>query len=50
MSQIVVARPNDRAQPLDRGDLYDDPLDYVLKQAGLGAVTGGAPSRARTAR
>jgi hypothetical protein len=41
MSQIVVARLNDRAQPLDRGELYEDPLDHVLKQAGLGAVTGG---------
>ena len=41
MSQIVVARLNDRAQPLDRGELYEDPLDHVLKRAGLGAVTGG---------
>lgn len=38
---IIIARLNDRAQPLDRGDLYEDPLDYVLREAGKGAVTGG---------
>ncbi len=37
----VIARLNDRAQPLDRGDLYEDPLDEILKQAGMGSVTGG---------
>ena len=38
---IVIARLNDRAQPLDRGELYEDPLDAVLQQHGLGRVTGG---------
>lgn len=38
---LVIARLNDRAQPLDRGALYEDPLDQVLKRANLGAVTGG---------
>jgi hypothetical protein len=38
---IVIARLNDRAQPLDRGELYEDPLDAVLREAGLGRVTGG---------
>jgi hypothetical protein len=38
---IVVARLNDRAQPLDRGDLYEDPLDDLLRDTGLGAATGG---------
>ena len=37
----VIARLNDRAQPLDRGDLYEDPLDEVLQRAGVGSVTGG---------
>lgn len=40
-SRIVIAHLNDRAQPLDRGELYEDPFDHVLKQASLGAVTGG---------
>lgn len=38
---IIIARLNDRAQPLDRGDLYEDPLDAVLKERGWGEVTGG---------
>lgn len=38
---IIIARLNDRAQPLDRGDLYEDPLDYVLQKSGKGTVTGG---------
>lgn len=38
---LVIARLNDRAQPLDRGELYEDPLDHLLKQANLGQVTGG---------
>ena len=38
---IVIAQLNDRAQPLDRGDLYEDPLDDFLQKAGKGAVTGG---------
>ena len=38
---LVVARLNDRAQPLDRGDLYEDPLHEHLQAVGLGEVTGG---------
>lgn len=38
---IVIAQLNDRAQPLDRGDLYEDPLDTVLQNAEKGRVTGG---------
>jgi hypothetical protein len=40
-SALVIARLNDRAQPLDRGELYEDPLDEVLKHHGAGSVTGG---------
>lgn len=38
---MIVAVLNARLQPLDRGDLFEDPLDYVLKQTGKGEVTGG---------
>jgi hypothetical protein len=38
---IVIARLNARLQPLDRGTLYEDPLDAALRRAELGAVTGG---------
>lgn len=38
---MVVARLYARAQPLDRGEFYEDPLDMELRQRGLGQVTGG---------
>ncbi|NIM92180.1 MAG: hypothetical protein GTO18_00485 [Anaerolineales bacterium] len=38
---IVIARLNDRAQPMDRGDIYEDPLDKILRDTGKGEVTGG---------
>lgn len=37
----VVARLNARVQPLDRGDLFEDPLDDLLQEAKLGSVSGG---------
>ena len=47
-SHIVIARLNDRAQPLDRGELYEDPLDAVLRQHGWGQVSGGGSQLAPT--
>jgi len=44
MNEILIARLNDRCQPLDRGDLYEDPLAEALEAAGLGEVTGGGSS------
>jgi hypothetical protein len=38
---LIVARLNDRAQPLDRGELYEDPLDAVLQKHRAGSITGG---------
>jgi hypothetical protein len=40
-SMLVVARLNDRAQPMDRGELYEDPLYEVLKKNRAGSITGG---------
>jgi hypothetical protein len=40
-SILVIAQLNDRAQPMDRGELYEDPLDEVLKKHRAGNVTGG---------
>ena len=37
----ITVQLNDRAQPLDRGDLYEDPLNALLLKSGLGEVTGG---------
>ena len=38
---MIIATLNARLQPLDRGDLYEDPLDHVLQESGKGKVTGG---------
>ncbi len=40
-SITILARLNDRAQPMDRGELYEDPLEKVLKRHRAGSVTGG---------
>ena len=37
----VVATITDNVGPIDRGAMYEDPLDAVLQPAGLGAVCGG---------
>jgi hypothetical protein len=39
--EIVIARLNARAQPIDRGEVFEDPLDGVLQAAGIGSITGG---------
>lgn len=38
---LLIARLNERAQPLDRGARYEDVLDQFLKERALGEVTGG---------
>jgi hypothetical protein len=37
----LTAELNARVQPLDRGDLFEDPLQEALEKAGYGAVDGG---------
>jgi hypothetical protein len=39
--EIVIARLNARAQPIDRGEVFEDPLDGILQAAGIGNVSGG---------
>ncbi len=39
--QIIIARLNDKILPVDRGLLYEDPLDIFLKEQRIGKVTGG---------
>lgn len=41
VGDMVIARLNARAQPLDRGEVYEDPLNDILQAAGTGEVTGG---------
>jgi hypothetical protein len=38
---MIIARLNVRAQPLDRGEVFEDPLDEILQASGTGRVTGG---------
>lgn len=38
---FVVAQLNARIQPLDRDELFDEPLDDALRRASLGEVSGG---------
>lgn len=45
---LVVARLNDRCQPIDRSERYEDPLDAFLKANGLGEVGGGGTALADT--
>jgi hypothetical protein len=40
----MTARINHRIGAVNRGDLYDDPLDDMLIAEGLGEVTGGGTS------
>lgn len=38
---FVIAQLNIKVLPIQRGELFEDPLDAVLKKAGLGEVSGG---------
>jgi len=38
---MMIAQLNARVQPLDRGAIFEDPLDEVLRSCGIGEVTGG---------
>ena len=41
LGDMVIARLNARAQPLDRAEVFEGPLDEILQAAGTGQVTGG---------
>ncbi|WP_411768567.1 hypothetical protein [Winogradskyella sp. A3E31] len=38
---FIVATLNDKVMPIDRGEIYEDPLDKFLQANGIGEVTGG---------
>jgi hypothetical protein len=40
-SRIVRVQLNARLQPVDRADLFEDPLMEDLEEAGIGSVSGG---------
>ncbi|KPY19347.1 Uncharacterized protein ALO54_01378 [Pseudomonas syringae pv. philadelphi] len=39
--EVLVVTLNARLQPVHRGELFEDPLDEVLRNHGLGEVCGG---------
>jgi hypothetical protein len=44
----LVITLNDKIMPIDRGEVYEDPLDSFLKQMNYGEVTGGGTSQHET--
>ena len=40
-TNFIVATINDKVMPIDRGELYEDPLDEFIQTKGIGSVTGG---------
>ncbi|WP_296383604.1 hypothetical protein [Winogradskyella sp.] len=38
---FIIATLNDKVMPIDRGEIYEDPLDEFLQMNGIGEVTGG---------
>ncbi|MGZ0017507.1 hypothetical protein [Yeosuana sp. AK3] len=41
VGNFIVATLNDKIMPLDRGEIYEDPLEEFLIANGIGEVTGG---------
>jgi hypothetical protein len=38
---FIVATLNDKIMPIDRGEIYEDPLDELLNSENIGEVSGG---------
>ncbi|TGM74376.1 hypothetical protein, partial [Leptospira bouyouniensis] len=45
---FVTAQLNHLLMPIDRGDIYEDPLDEALKTVNLGEVDGGGTMQKKT--
>lgn len=41
VGNFIVATLNDKVMPLNRGEVYSDPLDEFIQEKGIGEVTGG---------
>lgn len=46
--ESVIVRLNDKVMPIDRGEVYEDPLDELLRINKYGEVTGGGTMQAKT--
>ncbi len=45
---FIVAQLNEKVMPIDRGIVYEDPIDEFLKERKLGEVTGGGTLQEKT--
>lgn len=45
---LMIARLNDKIMPIDRGIIYEDPLDQLLRAHKYGEVTGGGTKQTET--
>jgi hypothetical protein len=47
-STYIIAQLNDKIMPIDRGEVYEDPLDKLLKNKGYGEVSGGGTLQSKS--
>ncbi len=45
---FIIATLNDKVMPLDRGEIYEDPLDEYIQVNAIGQVTGGGTMQLKT--
>lgn len=46
--EFIIIQLNDKIMPLDRGELYEEPLDEFLRSNNYGEVTGGGTMQAKS--
>lgn len=46
--QFIVVRINARIKPLERGEIYEDPIDDILSKNSIGEVSGGGTLQFQT--
>ncbi len=47
-TEYIVATINARIQPIHRGEIYEDPLDDILKRDSVGEIAGGGTLQSET--
>ena len=46
--QYIRIQLNERVMPIDRGNIYEDPLDEIIKSQNIGEVTGGGTLQSKS--
>jgi len=44
----ITAQLNARVMPMDRGSIFEDPLDEVLQKSGIGHIDGGGTMQSKS--